>query len=108
MPAMSRFVLDDGAIDETPDALPFTRGASFLSTGIATLHKRIPAALSEVLKITLDILIEHKDTLIQKPTVYDICMLKEPTTVLEGSARLDNAVVAYNYGESSVKVRICC
>lgn len=102
MPAMGRFVLSDGSVDARPDALPFTKGASFIPTGIDTLYRESQA--SAVLKSALDILRVHKQLLFQEPSVRDISALKEVNRNSDPSARLDNCVVAYNYGESCVKV----
>lgn len=105
MPPMSRFVLSDSAMKETPDALPFTRGVSFLSTGISSLYQQCPSTTGEILELTLSILSEHKDLLKKKPTVYDVAMLKDTNPVTEDLAQHDNAVLTYQYGESSVKVK---
>lgn len=102
MPAMGRFVLSDGSVDASPDALPFTKGASFIPTGIGSLYRQSQA--SAVLKSTLNILKIHRELLVQEPAVYDISALEEMKRVSDSSATLNNGVVAYNYGESSVKV----
>ena len=104
MPAMSRFVLNDGVFEEALDALPFTRGVSFLSTGIDTIHRRNPSATAELLRSTLDLLKKHKGSLIKKAATFDVGLLKETKTITEGSTYNENAVIAYNYNESSVKV----
>lgn len=44
MPAMGPFVLIDGSVDATPDALPFTKGASFIPTGIGALYRQSQAS----------------------------------------------------------------
>ena len=100
MPPMSRFILNEGVIREAPDALPFKRGASFLSTSIATLYKRDANLLGYLLQRTLGFLKEHNDAMTQKPAVYDISS-PQPTATTPN----DNCVVTYNYGRSSVKVR---
>lgn len=102
MPAMGRFVISDGSVDARPDALPFTKGASFIPTGIGALYRQNQA--SAVLKSTLDILRIHRELLVQEPGVYDISALEEMKRISDSSATLNNGVVAYNYGESSVKV----
>ncbi|KAF6230377.1 hypothetical protein HO133_004719 [Letharia lupina] len=103
MPAMGRFVLSDGSVDARPDALPFTKGASFIPTGIGALYRQSQA--SAVLKSSLDILRLHGQLLVQEPAVYDISALKEMKSFSGSSAKLDNGVVACNYGESSVKIQ---
>lgn len=102
MPAMGRFVLSDGSVDARPDALPFTKGASFIPTGIGALYRQGQA--SAVLKSALGILNAHRQLLVQEPAVHDISALKEVKGTSDSFAKPDNGVVAYNYGESSVKV----
>lgn len=102
MPAMGRFVLSDGSVDARPDALPFTKGASFIPTGIGALYRQSQA--SAILKSTLDILRIHRELLVQEPALFDIGALEDMKRVSDSSATLNNGVVAYNYGESSVKV----
>ena len=104
MPAMGCFVLNDGVFEEALDTLPFTRGVSFLSTGIATIYRRDPGATGQLLQSALDLLREHKRALTQKPVIFDIGSLKETRTVSEGPKYHENAVIAYKYDESSVKV----
>lgn len=102
MPAMGRFVLSDGSIHARPDALPFTKGASFIPTGIGALYRQGQA--SAVLRSALYILRVHSQLLVQEPEVHDISSLKETKKTSDSSTSLDSDVVTYNYGESSVKV----
>ena len=102
MPAMGRFVLSDGSVDARPDALPFTKGASFVPTSIGALYRKSQA--SKVLKSALDILKIHRELLVQEPAVYDIGALEEMKRISGSSATLENGVVAFKYGKSSVKV----
>ncbi|TAQ86980.1 hypothetical protein B7494_g4683 [Chlorociboria aeruginascens] len=104
IPAMARFVLSDAAIEDALDALPFTKGASFYSTGVDTLYKRNPLALGDLLKRTLTLLREHKD-LIKTPQVHPVSALKDITAFSSTVTSLDNAVLSYRYGESLVKVQ---
>ena len=101
-PAMGRFVLSDGSINASPDALPFAKGASFIPTSIGALYRQNQA--SSVLKSALDILKVHPQLLIQEPVVHDIGTLKEMKRSSESVTELENGVVTFNYGESSVKV----
>lgn len=102
MPAMGRFVLSDGSIHARPDALPFTKGASFIPTGIGALYRQ--GQSSAVLRSALHILRAHRQSLVQEPSVRDISALKETKEISDSSTSLDYDVVTYKYGESSVKV----
>lgn len=102
MPAMGPFVFIDGSVDATPDPLPFTKGASFIPTGIGALYRQSQA--SAVLKSTLDILRIHRELLVQEPAGYGISVLEDMKRISDSSATLNNGVVACNYGESSVEL----
>ena len=104
MPAMGRFILSNGVFDERPDPLPFTRGVSMIPTGIDTLYKQNPASTSGLLKSALELLRDHTGLLIKNPVVHDISALRDIKDILKSSEHLDNCVVTYNYGESSIKV----
>ena len=104
MPAMSRFVLNDGSVDARPDALPFTKGASFIPTGIGALYRQNQA--SAILKSAVEILKVHPQLMVQQPTVHDISTL-EIAKETSDSKKSDEDVVAYNYGQSSIKVCNC-
>lgn len=107
IPAAGRFVLNESALDEIPDSLPFTRGASFISTGIDTLYKRSASMIGDIIALALDILEKHGDRFVQKPAIYDISALKAMRETMESSKDVNNTDLAYNYGESSVKVCTC-
>ena len=102
MPSMGRFILSDGSVGANPDALPFSKGASFITTDISAVYKQGRA--STVLKSALDVLSVHGQLLVKEPTVYDISALKTLEGISNRSTRMDNSIVVYNYGESSVKV----
>ncbi len=48
MPSMGRFVVNEAAISDAPETLPFTRGTSFTSTNLATLYKYDPSGLENI------------------------------------------------------------
>ena len=102
MPPMGQFVLSDAVPDRTPDVLPFTRGASLHTTGIITLYRRNKPALGEVLKLSLDIIDQHRDVVVHKYATIDVGALKDAET--KSLACQESAVLTYSYGRSSVKV----
>jgi acyl transferase domain-containing protein len=98
MPSMGRFILNESVIHDTPDALPFTRGASFTSTCLATVHKHDADGLCKLLRKSLELLESHPELLVQDPKVVDI---SEAGTATESSQ-----VVKYGYSLSGIKVNI--
>ena len=102
MPPFGQFVLNDAVIDRTPDMLPFTRGVSFHSTGITTLYKRDKTALGEVLKLSLDVVEQHKNVLIKNRAAIDVEALTDAG--INSLALRESGVLTYSYGGSSVKV----
>ena len=105
MPPFGQFVLNDVVIDRPPDMLPFTRGVSFHSTSITTLYKRDKTALGEVLKLSLDVLEQHRDVLIENRSAIDVEALTDAGV---NSATLrESGVLTYSYGASSIKVSAC-
>ena len=103
MPPMSRYVLNDGVIEGSPDTSPFLRGASFLSTGVARLYKRQAHRLGDLLRRTLEYLKGHM--YVHKPMVYDIGSLNDPTAFSHDEANIHNSVLHYKYARSSIFVR---
>lgn len=93
---MGRFVLSDTTVHQAPDALPFTRGAFFLSTSLDTLFKRNRNTLGDVLKCSVDLMKELKDPIIQDLPVYDVSSLEDEIP--------EAGVLSLNYVQSSVKV----
>ena len=104
MPPMSRFILSEGSVDVRPDALPFTKGASFIPTSIGSLYRQSQA--SAILKSALAILVLNKELLLQEPMAHDIGTLSDTKRIPSPSAKMDHNVVTFSYGESSVKVCI--
>ncbi|TAQ89187.1 hypothetical protein B7494_g2486 [Chlorociboria aeruginascens] len=98
LPSASRFVLNDGIITENPDILPFTKGTSFLSTGVATLYKQNKDMLGELLGHSVDLLKQSSTLLARTSLVHDISVLK----TLTNTPTLDNSVLQYIYGESEI------
>ncbi|KAL8832579.1 MAG: hypothetical protein Q9170_004823 [Blastenia crenularia] len=96
---MGRFVLNEASIDSPLDAIPFTRGASFLTASVTALNKQDEKAGRGLLKLTLAIFSTHEQRLAANPTVYDVGDV-EVTRVKD----VQEAVVAYDYGKSSIQV----
>lgn len=98
---MGRFVLNDAFIDSPPNALPFAKGASFLTASVTTLNKKDVKTARELLKLTLSIFLAHQQRLTATPTPYDVSDVE-----FAKIKDVDEAVVVYNYGESPVQVRL--
>ena len=96
-----RFILNDAPIDHPPDVLPFARGASFLTASITALNRQDEKAAHELLRLTLSILSANQHQLTAKPSMFDIgeVDLTEMKDVTEG-------VITYNYGTSTIQVRL--
>lgn len=97
MPAMSRFIVNESAISEAPDTLPFTRGVSFASTNLTTLHKRDANALAYVLQQSLELAKAHPELLTQSPKVIDISAAATTT--------VPSTVVSYGHNSSTINIR---
>jgi hypothetical protein len=104
MPPMSRFVLNDGAVEGSPDTSPFLRGASFLSTGVARLYKRQAHRLGDLLRRALEYLKGHM--YVQKPTVHDISSLNDLITFSYDEESTHSSVLHYKYTRSSIFVSL--
>lgn len=63
--------------------------------------------IGDIIALALDILEKHGDRFVQKPAIYDISALKAMRETMESSKDVNNTDLAYNYGESSVKVCTC-
>jgi NADPH:quinone reductase-like Zn-dependent oxidoreductase len=103
IPPGARFVLNDASPQESPDALPFLKGASFLSTGLNNLYKRQPGRLGSVLSQALDLIVNNSLKL-HEPKLQDIGELNniEGFSVNDG----ESVVLEYNYEQSLVQVRL--
>ena len=95
MPPMGRFVCNNTTISQAPDALPLTRGASFVSTSIEILYKRANNLLFDVLRLSLDLFKKNMDKLTRDVPLSDIGLLKDDA---------DGGVVSLDYNHSLIKV----
>ena len=103
MPATGCFILNDAAMTIPPDALPFTRGASFLSTGVDALFGKSSTATGELLDLTASMITEHGDSLLKSSKTLDVGFLHN----MPEEVRIDEiGVVTYDYGRSEVQVRL--
>lgn len=76
MPAGSKFVVNEGAVEVSPAMLPFQRGASFGATSISSLFKQDNALLGQLLQCTMDIFEKHEQQLVQRPYSCDVGSLR--------------------------------
>ncbi|KAF3914512.1 hypothetical protein AA313_de0207920 [Arthrobotrys entomopaga] len=103
MPPASRYVLNDVTIEESPDALPFSKGVSLLLSGVNNLFKRRPEALGDLLTRTMSFMKEHH--ILWKANVHDISSLNDMAAFSHKEQSTQNAVIKYEYGTSSVKIQ---
>ena len=101
IPASASFVLSEGLEDSfeaSPELAPFTRGATFSATSLASVFKSQPGAVGEVLAKAMDAI---KARQITAPSV-----IAESLTTLETSPETasDKSVVSYPYESEVVKV----
>ena len=103
-PRMCRFVVCEGTIEEAPDILPFTKGASFHSTSVRGLYKAEGAKLGDVLRRSLELLKNHPDMFRTKKPTIDVSLFKDIGSFTLRGPESTNAILTYSYGESVIKV----
>ncbi|KAL8937353.1 MAG: hypothetical protein Q9216_004470 [Gyalolechia sp. 2 TL-2023] len=96
MPPLGRFVLLDTAIGQAPDALPLTRGATFISISMDVLYKQDPSKLGDVLRLSMHLMKAHKGSIAIDAPVSDAGSLDDAS---------DAGIVSWDYGKSLVKIR---
>ena len=89
------FALNGTTLDQTPDALPLTRGASFLSTSLDTLYKYDKVALGDTLMRSVEFVEELSNPIVHELPVFDAGSL--------GSLS-DESIISFNYGETVITV----
>lgn len=97
MPPLGRFVLLDTSINQAPDALPLTRGATFMSTSTDVLFKQDQDTLGDVLKLSVHLLKTHKGNMAADIPVSDAGSLDDAPNA---------GVMRLRYDESPVKVSV--
>ncbi len=96
MPSMGHLVVNESSISNAPDTVPFTRGASFGSTSLATLYKHDASALANLLKRTVELVKAYSDLLVKDAQVVDISSMMMPGEPAHA--------MTYGYNKSSVQV----
>ena len=96
---LGRFVLNEASLEGSLDALPFSRGASFLTSRVSDLARQDLKAARELLRIIVSLVTEHQSELLTKATAHDIGALQ-----IAEAIQADGAVVAYDYNKSSIQV----
>ncbi|KAJ5788020.1 hypothetical protein N7457_003010 [Penicillium paradoxum] len=99
IPAGARFVLDGGVLDRAPDVVPFSRGASFFSTGLSGLQKRDPGTVTRLLG-DASAFLEANGCFESEPALVDIS-----DAAYVKSSNLKASVIKYDYGVSKVKAQ---
>ncbi|TGO73554.1 hypothetical protein BELL_0351g00040 [Botrytis elliptica] len=105
VPPGTIFVLSNGTILEPPDALPFTRGATFLSTSIDMLYKQDKTSIGSILTGAIDHLKNHSDILHQRTKKYSIQELSNAGMASTNLTSIEEATITYGYGEDFIEVQ---
>ncbi|KAF7892692.1 uncharacterized protein EAF02_000230 [Botrytis sinoallii] len=105
VPPGTIFVLSSGTILEPPDALPFTRGATFLSTSIDMLYKQDKTSIGSILTGAIDHLKNHSDILHQRTKKYSIQELSNAGMASTNLTSIEEATITYGYGEDFIEVQ---
>jgi acyl transferase domain-containing protein len=103
VPARTIFVLLDGNIQEPPDILPFTKGATFLSTSVDMLYRQDRNALGGILEGAISHLKDHHESLekgIDKCSIGSLSKVGSGATILTNT---NDAAVTYQYGQDFIK-----
>lgn len=109
IPGSCRFLLSNkSSLESVPlDPLPFSRGASFVSSNIKSLHAS-PKAISKSLKLSVDLLKTHSSLLLDHVSggvdIVDIQDTRDTTTVSSNEDNEKTTVVRYRHGQSRIKV----
>lgn len=101
---LGRFIIASGIVEDTPDVLPFSRGATFLPISVDTLYKKDQKRLGGLLNETLDLL-RHYPDLVQKPKVVDVTALSDISSVQQELTSPAATVLQYRY-EDDVVVKV--
>lgn len=109
IPESSRFMLwNKSSLESVPlDPLPFSRGASFVSSNMKSL-RRSPKTISKILKLSLELLKTHSPQLVdhgsEEINVVDIQDARNTATVPSDKQNAKTTVVRYRQGKSQIKV----
>ena len=101
-PSRTRFVLNDATLEEAPDILPYTRGASFLSAGVTT-RNHDPEALVRLMIHSLNILQDHKSMTLEDAVRVDLDVLRDPKSVSALLNKSSSPIVKMGYGKDIIK-----
>lgn len=105
IPAFCRFMVGDTSGEAGPDPLPFTRGATFVSTTLKALRAS-PQSAAGLLKLSLQMLKTFPDLIWGSSDgsvkVVDVGDVSDPFRHVE--RQQEASVVRFGYGESRVKV----
>ncbi|KAJ5958028.1 polyketide synthase-nonribosomal peptide synthetase [Penicillium vulpinum] len=102
VPSHALFILNEASLGSAPDALPFTRGASFVPTKINTSDS---VAASELLKQALNLLRDHTEVAGDIAAVHDISYAGQVNELVRDLPAGKIGVFHYRYNESQVKIK---
>ncbi|KLU92414.1 hypothetical protein MAPG_11360 [Magnaporthiopsis poae ATCC 64411] len=109
IPAGGRFILDGGVIENGPDAVPFSKGASFFTTGLDKLFRRRPVLLATLAREALVIMDgegQGASLVGSRPVLLDISAAAEPKpSVGQQQHQAPAVVLHYNCGVSKIKMQ---
>lgn len=103
LPARSVFVLNDTLLETALDPLPFSRGALFVPTSVATLQ---PAAASGILEHALHLVQKYPNLASNVACVHEIGEFCQSNNVLREIPATKIGVATYRYRESLVRVSL--
>ena len=107
IPAACRFMVSDVSGEATPDPLPFTRCATFISANLKALRNS-PKSAAALLKLSLHILNMYPDVLMSRShgsiEIIDAAGANDSFTHTE--RQNEASVIRYGYNESEVKVTV--
>lgn len=105
IPGRCQFLVNNPSIDVAPDSLPFTRGATFISSNLKSVFE-CPTSSADLLRRVLEILKAHPEVLISSPFQRpEILEIDEAMASFSDSQQGSlNTVVRFSYGEKQVQV----
>jgi Polyketide synthase dehydratase len=96
---LGRFILNEASINNSPDLLPFSRGATFLATNVSNLVEQDKEAARNLLKLAASTFLTYQQYLTIDPAAQDVGEAKLPSV-----QDAENGLITYDYGKSLVQV----
>lgn len=106
IPAFCRFMVNNPSSEVAPDPLPFTRGATFISSNLKAL-RATPKSVTGLLKRSLQMLKIHPDIFVASPysgSVKVVNVADAGVSLNTAEQQSESSIVRFGYDESQVKV----